>query len=291
MKLCHFAQGRLGLINGEEVLDVTPALDVLPAQTWPLAIGDPLILHLDALIERVPEIARSAKSFPLKDVQLLSPIISPSKVMAVPANYRKHVEIDVMRDPGVDQGVHAKQLEGVERPVETYGLFIKANSSIHGASQGIERILPKRRTDHEAELAVVIGKACRSVSPQQALAHVAGYTMGLDMTVRGSEDRSYRKSPDGYTVLGPALVTVDEIPDPTQITIWLDVNGKRRQSSSVGAMTVNIPDLVAFASAFYTLHPGDVILTGTPEGVGPVEPGDIIRVGATGLGEMEVRVR
>jgi 2-keto-4-pentenoate hydratase/2-oxohepta-3-ene-1,7-dioic acid hydratase in catechol pathway len=291
MKLCHFAHGRLGLIDGEEVLDVTAALDVLPAQTWPLAIGDPLILHLDALVKRVSEIAGGAKSVPLKDAQLLSPIVNPSKVMAVPANYRKHVEIDVMQDSGVDQGVHAKQFEGVERPVETYGLFIKANSSIHGPSQGIERILPKRRTDHEVELAVVIGNTCRSVSPNQALAYVAGYTLGLDMTVRGSEDRSYRKSADGYTVLGPALVTADEIPDPTQIQIWLDLNGERRQSSSVAAMTVGISDLVAFASAFYSLHPGDVILTGTPEGVGPVEPGDIIRVGGTGLGQMEVRVR
>ncbi len=291
MKLCHFAQGRLGLVDGEKVFDVTEALDVLPTQTWPLAIGDPLVSHLDALAARVSEVVRSSRSLPLKDVQLLSPIVSPSKVMAVPANYRKHVEIDVMRDPGVDQGVHAKQLEGVERPVETYGLFIKANSSIHGPSQGIARILPHRRTDHEAELAVVIGKTCRSVSPNEALGYVAGYTMGLDMTVRGSEDRSYRKSPDGYTILGPWLVTADEIPDPTQVQIWLDVNGKRRQSSSVAAMTVDIPDLVAFASAFYTLHPGDVILTGTPEGVGPVEPGDIIKVGGTGLGEMEVRVR
>lgn len=291
MKLCHFAQGRLGLIEGEKVLDVTAALDVLPAQTWPLAIGDPLILHLDALLKRISEVVRGAKSFPLEDAQLLSPIVNPSKVMAVPANYRKHVEIDVMRDPGVDQGVHAKQLAGVERPVETYGLFIKANSSIHGPSQGVTRILPNRRTDHEAELAVVIGKTSRSVSPEDALKYVAGYTMGLDMTVRGSEDRSYRKSADGYTILGPWLVTADEIPDPTQVQIWLDVNGKRRQSSSVSAMTVNIPDLVAFASAFYTLHPGDVILTGTPEGVGAVEPRDIIRVGGTGLGEMEVRVR
>lgn len=291
MKLCHFAQGRLGLIEGERVLDVTVALDVLPTQTWPLAIGDPLISHMGALVVRVSEIARYAKSFPLKEVQLFSPVVSPSKVMAVPANYRKHVEIDVMRDPGVDQGVHAKQLENVERPVETYGLFIKANSSIHGPAQGISRVLPNRRTDYEAELAVVIGKTCRSVSPDQALAYVAGYTMGLDMTVRGSEDRSYRKSADGYTVLGPSLVTADEIPDPTQVHIWLDLNGKRKQSSSVAAMTVDVPALVAFASAFYTLHPGDVILTGTPEGVGPVEPGDTIKVGGTSLGEMEVCVR
>lgn len=291
MRICHFAQGRLGLIDGEQVSDVTAALDVLPAQRWPLAIGDPLILHLDALTRRIAEVVHGARSLPLKDAQLLSPIVNPSKVMAVPANYSKHVEIDVMRDPGVDQGVHAKQLKGIERPVETYGLFIKANSSIHGPSQGIARILPDRRTDHEAELAVVIGKTCRSVLPGDALKYVAGYTMGLDMTVRGAEDRSYRKSADGYTILGPSLVTVDEIADPAKIEIWLDLNSLRRQSSSVGAMTVDVPGLVAFASAFYTLHPGDVILTGTPEGVGPVEPGDIIRVGGTGLGEMEVRVR
>lgn len=291
MKLCHFAQDRLGLIEGDMIRDVSAALDVVPSQTWPLAAGDPLIRNLDALLKRIPEIAGDGKLTPLREARLLSPIVNPSKVMAVPANYRKHVEIDVMNDPGVDQGVHAKQLKGVERPVETYGLFIKANSSIHGPSQGVARILPDRRTDHEAELVVIIGKTCKSVPRSEALSYVAGYTMGLDMTVRGAEDRSYRKSADGYTILGPYLTTADEIQDPSRIRIWLDVNGKRRQASSVGAMTVDIPDLIAFASAFYTLQPGDAIMTGTPEGVGPIEAGDVIRVGGTELGEMEVRVK
>ncbi|OAN75721.1 2-hydroxyhepta-2,4-diene-1,7-dioate isomerase [Sulfitobacter sp. EhC04] len=290
MKLCHFGPGRLGLVDGKVVKDVSAALDVLPAQRWPYSSGDPLIEHLDLLRPRVTQVAPQSKEYLIDDVDLYSPITSPSKVMAVPANYRKHVEIDVMTDKGVDQGVHAKQLQGVDRPVETYGVFLKANSSIHGASQGIVRALPDRRTDHEAELCVVIGRECRSASRKDAMSYVAGYLMGLDMTVRGAEDRSYRKSADGYTVLGPYFVTADEVEDPTKIDIWLNVNGAPRQNSSVGAMTVDIPDLIAFASAFYTLKPGDIIMTGTPEGVGPVESGDVITVGGSGLGSMDVKI-
>jgi 2-keto-4-pentenoate hydratase/2-oxohepta-3-ene-1,7-dioic acid hydratase in catechol pathway len=186
--------------------------------------------------------------------------------------------------------VHRKALEGVERPTEKYGLFLKAASAIAGPAEGVQIILPDRRTDHEVELAVVIGKAGHSISRADAMAHVAGYCIGLDMTVRGTEDRSFRKSPDSYTVLGPWFVTADEIPDPHALVMSLWVNGERRQHSSTGAMTVDIPDLIAIASSMYTLYPGDVILTGTPEGVGPVVPGDQVRVACEGIGEMEFAV-
>ena len=151
-------------------------------------------------------------------------------------------------------------------------------------------VLPERRTDHELELAVVIGVPGHAISRERAMEHVAGYCIGLDMTVRGTEDRSFRKSPDTYTVLGPCFVTADEITDPHALTMSLWVNGERRQHSSTGAMTIDIPDLIAIASSLYTLHPGDVILTGTPEGVGPVAPGDEIRAFCEGVGEMTLRV-
>jgi 2-keto-4-pentenoate hydratase/2-oxohepta-3-ene-1,7-dioic acid hydratase in catechol pathway len=140
------------------------------------------------------------------------------------------------------------------------------------------------------ELAVVIGRAGHGIAREDAMAHVAGYCIGLDMTVRGAEDRSFRKSPDTYTVLGPCFVTADEIVDPHALTLSLWVNGERRQHSSTGSMTVDIPDLIVIASSMYTLHPGDVILTGTPEGVGPVVPGDEIRVACDGIGEMTLQV-
>ncbi len=289
MQLCRFNHDRLGLIEGERILDVSGALDVLPTTRWLAPEGDPLVLHLDRVRAEVQRLRPNAASHARAEVQLSSPLVRPSKIMAAPANYKLHVQLDAGQ-PGIDHGFHAKALEGVERPVDKYGLFLKATSSLSGESEGVQIVFPDRRTDHEIELAVVIGKPGRDIPREQAMAHVAGYTIGLDMTVRGAEERSYRKSADSYTVLGPAFVTADEIPDPHALTMSLWVNGERRQHSSTGAMTVDIPDLIAFASRAYALHPGDVILTGTPEGVGPVLPGDAVRVACDRLGEMEFRV-
>ncbi|MDB5898356.1 MAG: 5-carboxymethyl-2-oxo-hex-3-ene,7-dioate decarboxylase [Ramlibacter sp.] len=289
MKLCRFNDDRLGLVEGDMVLDVSAALDVLPPVRWPVPLGDPLVRHLQALLPAVRNARIAAPRLPLSEVRLHSPLTNPSKVMAAPANYRLHVEQDT-RDPGVDHGVHRKALEGVERPTEKYGLFLKATSAIAGPAEGVQVILPERRTDHEVELAVVIGTAGHAIRRADAMQHVAGYCIGLDMTVRGTEDRSFRKSPDSYTVLGPWFVTADEVADPHALMMSLWVNGERRQHSSTGAMTVDIPDLIAIASSMYTLHPGDVILTGTPEGVGPVVPGDTVRVACDRLGEMSFAV-
>ncbi|MCK1468299.1 fumarylacetoacetate hydrolase family protein [Bradyrhizobium sp. CW10] len=101
---------------------------------------------------------------------------------------------------------------------------------------------------------------------------------------------SFRKSADSYTVLGPWLTTADEIADPEQLTLWLTLNGTERQRSSTAAMTVGIRHLIEIASSAYTLYPGDILMTGTPEGVGAVSPGDIIVTGCDGLGEMTVPV-
>jgi 2-keto-4-pentenoate hydratase/2-oxohepta-3-ene-1,7-dioic acid hydratase in catechol pathway len=110
------------------------------------------------------------------------------------------------------------------------------------------------------------------------------------MSVRGTEDRSWRKSYDTFTVLGPHIVTADEIPDPSNIDMSLAVNGTLRQNASTSALIFDIPRLIAYASAAYRLYPGDVIMTGTPEGVAPVGPGDTLVAKADGLGEMVVRV-
>lgn len=289
MKLARFNHDRLGLIEGERVFDVSAALKVLPAQRWPAPVGDPLIAHFADLLPVVQDARTSARAVPLPEVTLHSPITQPSKIMAAPANYRKHVEQDT-RDAGVDQGAHRKSLEGVERPSEKFGLFLKAQSSLAGPAEGIRTILPDRRTDPEVELAVVIGRTGRNIPCEQALRHVAAYTIGLDTTVRGAEDRSFRKSPDTYCTLGPWLVTADEIGDPHALTLTLSVNGEDRQRSSTGAMTMKVGELIALASSFYTLHPGDVLLTGTPEGVWPVWPGDTVHASCSGIGAMSLRV-
>ncbi len=138
---------------------------------------------------------------------------------------------------------------------------------------------------------MVIGKTANNVSRTEALEYVAGYSIGLDLTIRGPEERSLRKSPDSYAVLGPWLVTADEISNPGQLDLKLSVNGEVRQDSNTKYMILGVPELIEFASAFYTLHPGDVIVTGTPEGVSPIEPGDTIVATIEKIGTMEVKVR
>lgn len=289
MRLCRFDNDRLGLIENDVVCDVTAATEVIESRRWPLPPGDPLVANLAALTARINKLAPESRRMPLRHVALLSPITSPTKIMAAPANYRLHVEVDV-KDPAINAGVHLRQLEGVERPVEKLGLFLKASSSLIGPADGVRVIWPERRTDYEVELVVVIGKAGRNIAAGDAMAHIAGYCVGLDMTVRGAEDRSFRKSADSYTVIGPWLTTADEIADPHDLTLWLTLNGKERQRSSTAAMTVAIPRLIEIASAVYTLYPGDLLFTGTPEGVGAVSAGDTIAAGCEGLGEFTVAV-
>jgi 2,4-didehydro-3-deoxy-L-rhamnonate hydrolase len=290
MNLCRYDNDRLGLVEDGRVFDVSDALAAIPVPTWPYPAGDPLIIHLDRVRAGVIAARRTAASRPVSEVALKSPITSPTKLMAAPANYRLHVEIDA-QDPAVHHGLHNKSVEGVARPVEKLGLFLKSSSAIVGPSEGIALQWLDRRNDHEVELAVIIGRTGRNIPASAALDYVAGYMVGLDMTVRGTEDRSFRKSADSYAVLGPWLTTADAVPDPERLTIWLELNGEPRQRSSTGAMTVGIAELIEIASRVYTLYPGDVLLTGSPEGVSAVKPGDRIRAGCDGIGEMMIDLR
>jgi 2,4-diketo-3-deoxy-L-fuconate hydrolase len=290
MRVCRFNNDRLGSVEGDVVRDVTAALDLLPEVRWPLPAGDPLVAHLDQIQERVKRIAAEAPKYRLADVRLLSPVANPGKIMAAPANYRLHVEMDT-KDPTIDAGVHRAQLIDMEAPTEKLGLFLKANSSLVGPSQGIVIPPHAKRLDYEVELAVVIGRVARNIRSSEALAYVAGYCIGLDMTVRGVADRSFRKSSDTFTVLGPWLVTADEISNPSDLLLSLEVNFEVHQRSSTAAMTVGVERLIELAAANYTLHPGDVILTGTPEGVGPVVDGDTILAHCQEIGEMTVPVK
>jgi len=290
MRLCRFNNDKLGLVEGDIVRDVTAALDVIPAVRWPLPVGDPVVAHLDQLRERIKQIAADVPKYELAEVRLLSPVANPGKIMAAPANYRLHVELDT-KDPAVDAGIHRAQLIDMEAPTEKLGLFLKANSSLVGPSEGVLVPPDGTRVDHEVELAVVMGRQARNIQRTHALSYVAGYCIGLDMTIRGIEDRSFRKSRDSFTVLGPWLVTADEIPNPGDLLIVLDVNSDRRQCSRTAAMTVGIERMIELASANYTLHPGDVLLTGTPEGIGPVVAGDLIVAHCEGIGDMTVPVK
>jgi 2-keto-4-pentenoate hydratase/2-oxohepta-3-ene-1,7-dioic acid hydratase in catechol pathway len=288
MRLCRFNDNRLGLVENDTIRDVTAALDVVPEARWPIPVGDPLIVHLDRVRKRIAEVVSTSAKHQVAAVRLLSPVANPGKIMAAPANYRLHVELDTQA-PAVDAGVHRAQLIDMEAPTEKLGLFLKANSSLVGPSEGV--VAPAgTRVDHEVELAVVIGQQGKNIQRADALRHVAGYCIGLDMTVRGIEDRSFRKSRDSFTVLGPWLVTADEIPNPGDLLLSLDVNSEKRQHSSTAAMTVSIERMIELASANYTLQPGDVLLTGTPEGIGPVVAGDVIVAHCEGIGDMKVPV-
>jgi 2-keto-4-pentenoate hydratase/2-oxohepta-3-ene-1,7-dioic acid hydratase in catechol pathway len=283
MRLCRYGQAKLGLIDGANMWDVTQALDVLPSYRYPFPIGDPVISNLDKVLERANEIAKEMTAVAAEGLQFLSPVANPSKVIGAPVNYQKHM--DEVRDNAALH--HDNQVMAITKA----GLFLKACSSLVGPSEGIALRKLDRRNDHEVELAVIIGKTANNVTEADALNFVAGYGIGLDITIRGTEERCLRKSVDSYTVLGPWLVTADEIPEPNNLDLKIEVNGDIRQNSNTRNMILNVPQLIEFASSFYTLHPGDVIITGTPEGVSPIVPGDMIVATIEKIGSMEVEVR
>jgi 2,4-didehydro-3-deoxy-L-rhamnonate hydrolase len=283
MRLCRFGDNGLGLVRQERVVDVTPVLDRLPNFRYPLPKFDPLIVELDSLRDRIKELAHGQQGIPIGDVRLICPIANPGKIVAAPVNYKRHLQ-EARANPAIH---HSSQIAEIER----VGLFLKATSSVIGPSEAIMIRHPDRRTDHEIELAVVIGKKADRVERHQAFEYLAGYCIGLDITVRGPEERSLRKSVDTYTVLGPWLVTADELVDPSQLSLKLSVDGQVRQNANTHDLIIDVPGLIAFASRFYTLMPGDVLLTGTPEGVGPIKPGDVIRSEISRIGAMTTSVQ
>ncbi|MBL8382321.1 MAG: fumarylacetoacetate hydrolase family protein [Burkholderiales bacterium] len=285
MRLCRFNSNRLGIVEGEEVVDVTGALEVLPAARYPLPVHDLLIEHLDRVIERARALAPGGPRLPLGSVRLESPVANPSKIINAPVNYEAHIE-EAKHDKVLAQGTAGRKTSFIG----DWGLFLKANSALVGCGTEMRLRMPERRSDHEVELAVIIGRTANRVRREDALAHVAGYSIGLDMSVRGQEDRSFRKSIDTYAVLGPWLVTPDEVPDPNRLDLSLSVNGELRQSSNTSRMVFDVGRLIEYASAWYTLLPGDIILTGTPEGVGGVKPGDVIHARIERIGAFDMRV-
>lgn len=283
MRLARFDGNRLGIVQDEGVRDVSAALELLPTVRYPVPPGDLLIAHLDAVRERAAAIALASPTVATSAVVLRSPVANPGKVIAAPVNYQKHLE-EVRGDPQLH---HQNAIASIDRA----GLFLKATSSVVGAGDGIALDQLDRRSDHEVELAVVIGRHARRVRRVDALHHVAGYCVGLDITIRGSEERSLRKSIDTYTVLGPYLVTADEVGSPDNLDLRLSVNGELRQCSNTRFLIKNVAALIEFASSFYTLYPGDVLMTGTPEGVAPIYPGDVIEATISRIGTMRVDVR
>jgi 2-keto-4-pentenoate hydratase/2-oxohepta-3-ene-1,7-dioic acid hydratase in catechol pathway len=288
MKLCRYGDDQLGVVRGDFVHDVTEAQAEIRKSSPYAMQGDAVVAALPQWRERLERLADKAPGKPIAQVKLLPPVARPTKLTCAPTNYQAH--INEMKKASTDPGsqiVAAQSLKILEA-----GMFLKASSSLVGPSEGIPLRFPERRSDHEVELVMVIGKAGSDISQDRALDHVAGYCLGLDMTVRGREDRSFRKSVDGYAVLGPWMVTADELPDPDAVPISIEVNGEVRQKSNTSQLIYDCRRLIEFASAFYTLYPGDLVYTGTPEGVGPVKPGDVIVCRSDPvLGELTIAVR
>jgi 2-keto-4-pentenoate hydratase/2-oxohepta-3-ene-1,7-dioic acid hydratase in catechol pathway len=283
MKLCRFDDHRLGVVQGAEVLDVTAALAEIPAQRWPLALGDPLLLHIETVLKAAAALLPVAARRPVASVKLLSPVANPSKIIGAPINYNDHID-ESKKDPGIAHGrtniTH----------IADWGLFLKANSSLIGAGEEIRLRFPDRRNDHEVELAVIIGRQGNCIAKEHALDYVWGYAIGLDMTVRGRELQCFRKSIDTYSVLGPWIVSRDEIADPNRLDLAIRVNGEVRQASNTRYLVYDVQRLIEYASSMYTLYPGDIIMTGTPAGVGPVRPGDVLTAEIDAIGRFDVRV-
>ena len=287
MRICRFDNDRLGIIRGDLVHDVSAAQDEIRQGARYDMRGDAVIAALPQWRARLEKMAASVPGKPLSQVKLLAPVARPSKLMAAPTNYRKHIE-----EMSKVAEVHAGGVRRFSTDIGEAGIFLKANSSLVGPSEGVPIRFPDKRNDHEIELVLIIGKEGTRIPRDKAMDYVAAYSLGLDMTVRGPQDRSFRKSCDGYSVLGPWIVTADEIANPDDLPLSLAVNGETRQDTNTSYLIYDIRRLIEFASEYYTLYPGDVYYTGTPEGVGPVKPGDRLSGRSVpALGELQIDVR
>ena len=288
MRLAILDGLRLGVVCETTVIDVTAALP-WPHDPDPLTAGwwRRLCRDLDLVRPALAAAARdpAAPRVEVGAARLLAPAVNPSKIVAAASNYQEHVA--EMHE------VQGRTLGRVESWMMEFDVFLKAPSSIAGPRDDI--VLPPDQRDreihHEAELVAIVGKGGKDIAPRDALSRIAGYTIGLDITVRSKADRSRRKSYDTFSPLGPWLVTSDEADDPADMDIELERNGVLKQKVSTRDMLVPVQDIVAYASRVMTLLPGDVLFTGAPPGVGPIEPGDTLRVRISRLGEMGLTVR
>jgi 2-keto-4-pentenoate hydratase/2-oxohepta-3-ene-1,7-dioic acid hydratase in catechol pathway len=271
MRLAVLDGDRAAIVTDTDVHDIT---DLLPTTAG--AYGGPWLPWLErgGSIEQLRALDFSTHAAtPLSAVRLRAPLSRPGKIVAAPVNYLDH-KLE-MRE---------------QKTIAEYGVFLKANTSVIGPGDTVELPYTDKRTDQEGELAIVIGRTARHVPVEKALDHVFGYTGILDITVRSTEDRSTRKSFDTFSPLGPWIVTADEITDPDNLPLHCWVGGELRQRTNTSELIFSVAELIAYASSVMTLHPGDVIATGTPAGVGPLSDGTSIRLDIGTIGTLEVGV-
>jgi len=276
MRICRFSRRggdsvRVGLVEGDVVYDVHAVVDELPALHWPMPPGDHFIANLDRLRPKMEALRRQAVPIPLAEIDLKSPVANPGKFLCGAGNY--------------------SPTKPAQHDPRALGLLFKMTSAAAGAGDGVTIRWVDRVTSHEMEIAIIIGREGTRITAADALTYVAGYAIGLDMTMQGKEFPSFCKSFDSYGVIGPWMVTADEIPDPSKLGFCLKVNGKVRQQQSLGELILGVPELIEHISSVMTLHPGDVIFSGTPPwSVAPVVPGDVMHAQMDVIGEMTVAV-
>ncbi|MBV1900716.1 MAG: fumarylacetoacetate hydrolase family protein [Kordiimonadaceae bacterium] len=214
-------------------------------------------------------------------VRIGAPVAGIGKIVCVGLNYRKHAEETGMAEP--------------DEPV----IFMKATSAISGPNDPITSPKGATKLDCEVELAMVIGKRATNVLEANAMEHVAGFCILNDVSERsfqldGPGQWTIGKSADTFAPLGPWVVTADEVADPEKLGLWLDVNGQRMQDSNTNDFIFSLPYIISYLSQFMTLEPGDIVSTGTPEGVGAgqtpeqyLNVGDTVDLGIEGLGEQK----
>jgi 2-keto-4-pentenoate hydratase/2-oxohepta-3-ene-1,7-dioic acid hydratase in catechol pathway len=283
MKLVTFSAtgvpSRIGVLVDDGVVDLTAA--GLPAD-----MAEFIALDGDGR-SRAQRAIASGAVIPLTEVRLHAPVRPPNNVMAVGRNYHDHAA------EFTASGFDASEQQMIpQHPI----IFTKSRTSIIGPGDPIiAGNDPLSSTDYEGELAVVVGPGGRRISPDRAYEHVYGYTIVNDVTARDLQKRHVQffigKSVDTFCPMGPALVTRDELPDITSCWLRTTVDGELRQESPISALIFDIPTLIATLSEAMTLHPGDVIATGTPQGVGIgfdpplyLEPGNVVNVEIDGIG-------
>jgi len=201
---------------------------------------------------------------------------------------------------GLNYSDHAKET-GAAIPTEPI-IFLKALTSICGPNDHVEKPRGSTKLDWEVELGIIIGKRAKYIEEAASFSHIAGYCLGNDVSERNFQQErqgqwTKGKSHDTFGPLGPWLVTREEIPDPQNLKMWLDVNGERQQTGTTATMIFNVKKIVSYVSHFMTLLPGDVIITGTPPGVGSgkkpprfLNPGDVVTLGVDGLGTQRQQI-
>jgi 2-keto-4-pentenoate hydratase/2-oxohepta-3-ene-1,7-dioic acid hydratase in catechol pathway len=286
MRLVTFeSEGRLrvGALVGEEIADVAAAEGSLSGDMLALIAGG------EAMLEKVRQAAERAPR--LRNARLKAPIPRPRKnVFCVGKNYHEHAK--EFANSGYDST--AKEIVP-EAPV----IFSKPPTAVIGPGEPIPGHLDRTNSvDYEGELTIVIGRGGRGITKADALKHVFGYTIINDVTARTTQQLHRQwllgKGLDGFCPMGPAIVTADEVPDPTTLTLRTWVNDELRQNASVADLIFDIPTLIETISASITLEPGDLIATGTPAGVGLgfsppkfLKSGDRVRIEVSGIGVLE----